>query len=101
MIVQVAGVPAETVHVDPALHREPLVSLLTGRKLEGQGNGQPLWATFRREAVPSGRQLELEASGSAEVLFRSLLVCGRSRRGFEIPLFVGQIEPARKSSIRA
>src|SRR5206468_12650853 len=57
--------------------------------------------TLRCEAVPSGRQLQLEASISEEMLLRSLLVGDGARGRFEITLLVGQIEPTRKSPTRA
>src|SRR5439155_6878109 len=101
MVVQITGIPAETVHVDPALHRERFLPLLAGRKLEGQGNRQKLGATFRFEAVSSGRELQLEASGSDEVLLHSLLVRDGTRGRFEITLLVSQVESARKGSTRA
>ncbi len=101
MVVQIPGIPAEPVHVDPAPHRKRFLPLLTGRQPEGQGNRQELGATLRCEAVPSGRQLQLEASISEEVLLRSLLVGDGARGRFEITLLVGQIEPTRKSPTRA
>src|SRR5262245_28441411 len=74
MIVEVAGVPAPRVHVDPALGVQLDLPTLSGSEIEIDRDGPMLGTSLGDNAILSGRQFDLNSPRHDEVMLTAFVI---------------------------